>query len=54
MPVPLPEVSPRPAHFDLAEVACMGVRRISLGGSRYRSQVERAAARVRSLLAGLP
>lgn len=50
--VPLSEVNPHgPAPFGLADLAELGVRRISLGGSLYRSQVAHAADRVRSLLA---
>lgn len=50
--VPLSEVSARgPAPFGVAELATAGVRRISIGGSLYRSQVAFAAERVRSLLA---
>jgi len=50
--VPLSEVYPQgPTSFALAELAELGVRRISLGGSLYRAQVAYAALRVRSLLA---
>ena len=50
--VPLSEVSPwGPAAFSVADLAELGVRRISLGGSLYRAQVTYAADRVRSLLA---
>lgn len=50
--VPLSEVNPHgPASFDLSDLAEIGVRRISLGGSLYRAQVAHAADRVRSLLA---
>ena len=50
--VPLSEVSPYgPPSFGLADLAEVGVRRISLGGSLYRAQVAHAAERVRSLLA---
>ena len=50
--VPLSEVNPhgRPA-FGLADLAELGVRRVSLGGSLYRAQVVRAAERIRTLLA---
>ncbi len=37
--------------FRLADLAELGVRRISLGGSLYRAQVDYAADRVRALLA---
>ena len=51
--VPLSEVSPRgPAPFGVAELAEIGVRRISIGGSLYRSQVAHAADRVEQV-AGL-
>jgi 2-methylisocitrate lyase-like PEP mutase family enzyme len=50
--VPLSEVNPHgPVSFGLADLTELGVRRISLGGSLYRSQVAHAAERVRSLLA---
>lgn len=50
--VPLSEVNPHgPVPFDLSDLAALGVRRISLGGSLYRSQVDHAAERVRTLLA---
>lgn len=50
--VPLRDVhAPDPAPFHLADLAALGVRRISLGGSLYRAQVDFAADRVRSLLA---
>lgn len=50
--VPLSEVNPHgPAPFGVADLAELGVRRISLGGSLYRAQVVHAAERVRSLLA---
>ncbi len=50
--VPLSEVNPHgPAPFDLSDLAELGVRRISLGGSLYRSQVAHAADRVHLLLA---
>ncbi len=50
--VPLSEVSAHgPAPFGVAELAAAGVRRISIGGSLYRSQVAFAADRVRRLLA---
>jgi 2-methylisocitrate lyase-like PEP mutase family enzyme len=49
--VPLSEVNPRgPVPFDLSDLAELGVRRISLGGSLYRAQVAHAAERVRLLL----
>lgn len=49
--VPLSEVNPRgPVSFGLGDLAELGVRRISVGGSLYRSQVAHAADRVRSLL----
>jgi len=50
--VPLPETRPQPADFTLADLAELGVRRISLGGSLYRAQTAWAADRVRTLLAG--
>ncbi|MCB1004372.1 MAG: isocitrate lyase/phosphoenolpyruvate mutase family protein, partial [Acidimicrobiales bacterium] len=50
--VPLPEVSAHgPAPFGVDELAEVGVRRISIGGSLYRAQVAFAAERVRRLLA---
>jgi 2-methylisocitrate lyase-like PEP mutase family enzyme len=50
--VPLSEVNPHgPVSFGLADLAELGVRRISLGGSLYRAQVAYAADRVRTLLA---
>ena len=50
--VPLSEVNPHGAvPFTVADLAEIGVRRISLGGSLYRAQVAHAARRVRSLLA---
>jgi 2-methylisocitrate lyase-like PEP mutase family enzyme len=50
--VPLSEVNPRgPAPCTVSDLAEIGVRRISLGGSLYRAQVVHAAGRVRSLLA---
>ncbi len=50
--MPLSEVNPHgPASFGLAELAEIGVRRVSLGGSLYRAQVVHAADRIRSLLA---
>ena len=50
--VPLSEVHPLgPVTFGLADLAALGVRRISLGGSLYRAQVAHAADRVRTLLA---
>ena len=50
--VPLSDVYPQgPTSFALAELAELGVRRVSLGGSLYRAQVAYAALRVRSLLA---
>ena len=50
--VPLSEVHPKgPVPFRLADLAELGVRRISLGGSLYRAQVAHAAQRVRTLLA---
>jgi 2-methylisocitrate lyase-like PEP mutase family enzyme len=50
--VPLSEVNPdgRPT-FGLADLAEIGVRRVSLGGSLYRAQVVHAAERIRALLA---
>ncbi|MFP5256928.1 MAG: isocitrate lyase/phosphoenolpyruvate mutase family protein [Acidimicrobiia bacterium] len=49
--VPLSEVNPHgPISFTLADLAELGVRRVSLGGSLYRAQVEHAAQRIRSLL----
>lgn len=51
--VPLSEVNPQgPASFGLSDLAELGVRRISLGGSLYRAQVAHAADRVRRLFAG--
>ena len=50
--VPLSEVNPRgPVTFGLADLAALGVRRISLGGSLYRAHVAHAADLVRTLLA---
>lgn len=50
--VPLSDGNPHgPATFGLAELAELGVRRISLGGSLYRAQVAHAAERVRRVLA---
>lgn len=50
--VPLSEVNPHgPVPFGLADLAELGVRRVSLGGSLYRAQVAHAAELVRSLLA---
>jgi 2-methylisocitrate lyase-like PEP mutase family enzyme len=50
--VPLSEVNPHgPPPFGFSDLAELGVRRISLGGSLYRSQVVHAADRVRTLLA---
>lgn len=50
--VPLSEVNPHgAATFGLSDLAELGVRRISLGGSLYRAQVAHAAYRVRTLLA---
>jgi 2-methylisocitrate lyase-like PEP mutase family enzyme len=50
--VPLSEANPHGAvTFRFADLAELGVRRVSLGGSLYRSQVAHAAQRVRSLLA---
>jgi 2-methylisocitrate lyase-like PEP mutase family enzyme len=49
--VPLSNVHPsQPAGVGLAELAQIGVRRVSLGGSLYRSQVAHAADKVRHLL----
>ena len=49
---PLSEVNPHgPTSFTISDLAEIGVRRISLGGSLYRAQVVHAAGRVRSLLA---
>jgi 2-methylisocitrate lyase-like PEP mutase family enzyme len=48
--VPLSEAG-RPHSLGLGELAELGVRRISLGGSLYRAQLTFAADRVRSLLA---
>jgi 2-methylisocitrate lyase-like PEP mutase family enzyme len=49
--VPLSEENAQgPVPFQLSDLAEVGVRRISLGGSLYRSQVAHAAARVRDLL----
>ena len=49
--VPLAAVHPEGrVDFDVADLAAAGVRRISIGGSLYRSQVEHAAERVRTLL----
>ena len=50
--VPLSEVHPLgPVPFGLSDLAALGVRRVSLGGSLYRAQVTHAADRVRTLLA---
>jgi 2-methylisocitrate lyase-like PEP mutase family enzyme len=50
--VPLAEVNPHgPVSFGLDDLAELGVRRISLGGSLYRAQLAHAADRVRALLA---
>jgi 2-methylisocitrate lyase-like PEP mutase family enzyme len=52
--VPLSEVDPHaPVSFGLSDLAEVGVRRISLGGSLYRAQVAYAADRVRTLLTDL-
>ena len=52
--VPLSEVDPHGAvSFRLSDLAEVGVRRISLGGSLYRAQVAYAADRVRTLLTDL-
>ena len=49
--MPLSEVNPHgPVTFRLGDLAELGVRRISLGGSLYRAQVAHAADRVRALL----
>ncbi len=40
-----------PAPFGLDDLAALGVRRVSIGGSLYRSQVAHAADRVRRFLA---
>jgi 2-methylisocitrate lyase-like PEP mutase family enzyme len=49
--VPLSQTTARGAvPLDVADLAEVGVRRISLGGSLYRSQVAHAAERVRALL----
>ncbi len=49
--VPLSDVNAQqPVPFQLSDLAEIGVRRISLGGSLYKSQVTHAAARVRHLL----
>jgi len=40
-----------PLPYGLADLAEIGVRRISLGGSLYRAQVSHAAEVVRGLLA---
>jgi 2-methylisocitrate lyase-like PEP mutase family enzyme len=49
--VPLSEVNRNgPVPFGLSDLAELGVRRISLGGSLYRAQVVHAANRVRTLL----
>lgn len=51
--LPFPAVdAPRPPAFGLDELTALGVRRVSVGGSLYRSQVAHAAARVRTLLDG--
>ena len=53
--LPFPAVdAPRPPAFGLDDLVALGVRRVSVGGSLYRSQVAHAAARVRSLLEGDP
>ena len=50
--VPLSEVNPKgPVSFGLSDLAELGVRRISVGGSLYRAQVTHAAGWVRTLLA---
>jgi len=50
--VPLSEVHPKgPVPFGLSDLAELGVRRVSVGGSLYRAQVAHAAEWVRSLLA---
>lgn len=41
-----------PPAFGLDDLAELGVRRVSVGGSLYRSQVIHAAERVRALLGG--
>ena len=41
----------RPSSLALSDLAEAGVRRVSLGGSLYRSQVSRATERIRRLLA---
>lgn len=49
--VPLSEVNAYGPHsFGIGDLAELGVRRISLGGSLYRAQVVHAAERVRSIL----
>lgn len=49
--VPLSDPSAgRSTDFDLADLAEAGVRRISIGGSLYRSQVTHAVDRIRALL----
>jgi len=50
--VPLSETNPHGhVSFGLSDLAELGVRRISLGGSLYRAQVAHAADRVRTMLA---
>ena len=50
--VPLSEINPHgPVPFGVGDLAELGVRRISLGGSLYRAQVAHAAQRVRELVA---
>ena len=50
--VPLSEVNPKgPVSFVLSDLAELGVRRVSVGGSLYRAQVTHAAGWVRTLLA---
>lgn len=49
--VSLSEVNPHgPVPFRLTDLAELGVRRVSVGGSLYRAQVAHAADRVHSLL----
>ena len=53
--LPFPALdAPRPPAFGLEHLAEIGVRRVSVGGSLYRSQVVHAADRVRALLGGDP
>lgn len=53
--LPFPAVdAPRPPAFGLEHLAELGVRRVSVGGSLYRSQVAHAADRVRTLLGERP